>query len=106
MKHYTRINFIVWLTNFALSFWLDHIVIDVIFLVTTFGFVLELVIEYKHSNNFKEFLKNNYIDIMLLIPIFKLIKFTKLVKLIKLKKTFRGLDIFSDIFELLFRFKK
>lgn len=104
MLYYTRINFVVWLSNLIISFWIDHIIIDIIFLITTIGFIIELIIAYKESDNFKDFIKNNYIDILLLIPIFKLVKFTKIAKVFKLKKVFRGLDVFSDIFELVLRF--
>lgn len=95
--------FILWLCAFVSSFWIDHIAINLIFIFTTIGFVAELVIEYRKCDNWRTFLKENYLDIIFLIPIFKVLRMGKMFKLGRLFKVF---DVSFDMMELFFRILK
>lgn len=92
--------FILWLCAFVSSFWIDHIAINLIFIFTTIGFVAELVIEYRNCDNWRTFLKENYLEIIFLIPVFKVIR---MGKMFKVGKAFRMLDIGGDLTEVIFR---
>jgi len=106
MKLYSKLNFICWLCSIIASIWIDHIAIDIITIITTLGFVFELIVEYKKSKSFKEFLRNNYIDILLLIPIFKVARMARLGKLMRMRKSLKILDAGNDVAEFLIRIVK
>ena len=84
MKNIQRIVFIIWVTVFILSvIYNDNIVIDSILSIISMLYILELVFVFFSTKNKLHFLQENWIDIILLFPIFKIVKITKAKKLIK-----------------------
>lgn len=102
--NWLRINFIVWLLSFIVNLWIEHWILDILCIITTLGFIIELIFEYRKSNSIKDFISNNYIDIILLIPIFKILRLGKFARLGKLKRVLSLGDMANDVIELVFRF--
>jgi hypothetical protein len=68
-------------------------------------FAFELIIKYVLSDNFKSFIKNYWIDIILLIPFFKSLKMvTKIGKSLKLLKFLPYAQKFTKVPKMLLKY--
>jgi len=101
------IIFIIWVIVFFLSFKFKNNIIHNILYIISFYYIIELIYLFIIYNNKKDFFKNYWFDIILLLPIFKVFKLFKHIKIIKKilsmkihKKLIEILDIISKLKEL------
>ncbi|OQY39742.1 MAG: hypothetical protein B6226_01295 [Candidatus Cloacimonetes bacterium 4572_65] len=104
---------ILWLAFFILSIFTELIneVFANLFSMFIYAFfVVDLIVIYINHNSKKEFLKENWLDILMVLPLFRLVKVMRLFKIIKLKNLYkifnkskklqRGFKTVSESFDL------
>ena len=97
---------IIWIITFIVSIMYEHIAIDIILGIISIFFIVELVIELYYADSIGQFLKENWLNILFLIPIFRVLKIGKLknfagirhLNKLRFKKQIK--DVFDIIIEL------
>lgn len=101
---------IIWLIHFITSFFTDILNNSLTSFISSFiyiFFIVDLVIIFLSHKSFKRFLKENWIDVMMLLPIFRLFRLFRILKIGKFIKMFRkskiikrGHKFVSETFDL------
>lgn len=95
-----------WLLLFISTFFVTNNYIDISLYIIGIYFILELLISFLRSKNKKYFIKNNWYEFLLLIPVLKvfktirLFKIVKLYKLTKIKKVVKSLETVQQLADI------
>ena len=82
---------VIWLIVFVLSFFVDAKWVDVVLIIVTIFFVFDLIYIYKNRNSTKDFFRQNWFDVIMLIPFFRIFKVGRIVRLLKISKTAKNI---------------
>jgi hypothetical protein len=82
---------VIWLIVFVLYFFVEAKWIDVVLAIVTIFFVFDLIYIYKNRKSTKDFFKQNWFDIIMLIPFFRIFKVGKIVRVLKISKTAKNI---------------
>ena len=80
---------IIWLIHFILSLFTDFLneTYSLFFSYFIYSFfVTDLIIIFINHNSKKKFFKENWFDILMVLPLFRLFRFVRILKIAKLKK--------------------
>ncbi len=100
MKNLFNILTFLWVVIFFISLFTEGKVgniFDIACIIVGLLFIIELIFEYRKSNNFKHFLKKNWSEFLFLIPIFRGLRLLKVIR--KSKNIIRALKFFDNLFE-------
>ena len=82
----------IWLCMFILTFFLSEEIkriFDIILLSMLFIYLIDLVFIYKNSKR-KNFFKDHWFDIVVVIPYFRLFRFLKFIRFLKMARISKG----------------
>ena len=83
---------VIWLIVFVWRFFVDNKgVVDIVLFFVTIFFVVDLIYIYKNRNSTKDFFRQNWLDILMLIPFFRIFKVGKIVRVLKISKTAKNI---------------
>ena len=82
---------VIWLIVFVLCFFVDAKWVDVVLAIVTIFFIFDLIYIYKNRNSTKDFFRENWFDIIMLIPFFRIFKVGKIVRVLKISKTAKNI---------------
>ena len=83
---------VIWLIFFVLSLiFVEEKWIGVVLIIVTIFFVFDLIYIYKNRNSTKDFFRENWFDIIMLIPFFRIFKVGKIVRVLKISKTAKNI---------------
>lgn len=81
---------LIWITVFLYSIIIKYYTIEfycnIAMLLLLPVFVVDLVLIYKSEKNFKSFIQNKWLDVLLAIPYFRIFRLLKLAKLLRFLK--------------------
>ena len=81
----------IWLIVCVLNFFVDAKGVDVVLIIVTIFLVFDLIYIYKNRNSTKDFFRENWFDIIMLIPFFRIFKVGKIVRVLKISKTAKNI---------------
>ena len=81
-----NISTVTWVIVFIVSFYINHKIVEILLVLISLIFVIELIIIFSQRKSLKDFFIKNWLDIILLIPIFRIFKVLRLTKALKLSK--------------------
>jgi hypothetical protein len=82
---------VIWLIVFVLNFFVHETWVNVVLSIVTIFFVFDLIYIYKNRNSTKDFFRQNWFDIIMLIPFFRIFKVGKIVRVLKISKTAKNI---------------
>ena len=83
---------VIWLIVFVLYLFGDDAKwIGFVLTLVTIFFVFDLIYIYKNRSSTKDFFKQNWFDIIMLIPFFRIFKIGKIVRVLKIAKTAKNI---------------
>ena len=83
---------VIWLIVFVLYLFGDDAKwIDFVLTLVTIFFVFDLIYIYKNRNSTKDFFRQNWFDIIMLIPFFRIFKVGKIIRVLKISKTAKNI---------------
>ena len=93
MKRASTWILLVWAVSYGLSWvWEDLLILDWVQGACVLFFVIELFVSFRRRDSMKQFLKENWVEIVLLIPWFRLFKIGKVARVGKLAKAAKAVD--------------
>jgi hypothetical protein len=110
MERVFRILPFVWVILFSVTFFTESKIVEGLLLVVTVGYILELIFEYKRSESLRSFLRSHWMDILMVIPFFRLVKIGKTLKILrygkKISQALRAAEGTVETIEISRRVKK
>ena len=82
---------VIWLIVFVLNFFVHATWVDVVLFIVTIFFIFDLIYIYKNRNSTKDFFRENWFDVIMLIPFFRIFKVGKIVRVLKISKTAKNI---------------
>lgn len=83
---------VIWLISFILSYFVSGILKSLTNTISIFVavfFIIDLIIIFREIGSIKIFLKQNWLDILLLIPFFRLFKVLRFAKVKRIGKIYK-----------------
>lgn len=65
-------------------------------------FAVDVFYKYRQSENAKAFLKNHWIDLVLLVPFFRILLLFRIARLLRLIRVLRTLEVVSEFADMYF----